>query len=91
MKHVKPSSILPDSLAPVGVNREQAAALVGISASLFDRLVHDRLMPDARMAYGRLIWDVQEVVSAFRALPHRSETVDAGAKSGNPWDDDEEA
>jgi hypothetical protein len=44
-----------DNLAPIGVNREQAAAYVGISAGLFDRLVHHGLMPDARMVYGRLM------------------------------------
>jgi hypothetical protein len=82
----RPSSLLPDNLAPVGVSREQAAALVGISASLFDRLVHDGLMPDARMAYGRLIWDVQEVTAAFRALPHRTEQVDQSSGAGQSWD-----
>ena len=79
-------NILPDSLAPVGVNREQAAALIGVGATLFDRLVHEGLMPDARLVYGRLVWDVQEVVTAFRAIPHRSETVDPKPATGNPWD-----
>lgn len=82
----RPSSLLPDNLAPVGVSREQAAALIGISASLFDRLVHDGLMPDARMAYGRLIWDVQEVTAAFRSLPHRTEHVDQSTGAGQSWD-----
>lgn len=82
----KPSGILPDSLPPVGVSREQAAELVGISVSLFDRLVHDGLMPDARQVYGRLVWDVHEVARAFRALPHRSEPVDGKPKDSNPWD-----
>lgn len=82
----RPSALLPDNLAPVGISREQAAALVGISASLFDRLVHEGLMPDARMAYGRLIWDVAEVTAAFRALPHRTEPVDGKVGSSNPWD-----
>lgn len=80
------ATILPDNLAPVGVSREQAAALIGISTSLFDRLVHDGLMPDARMAYGRLIWDVQEVTTAFRALPHRTQRVDHAGGSGQSWD-----
>lgn len=81
------SSALPASLPPVGVNREQAATLVGIGASLFDRLVYERRMPEPRVIAGRLVWDVEEVVSAFRALPHRSEPVDAGRQEGNPWDD----
>lgn len=80
-------AILPESLPPVGVNREQAAALIGVSASLFDRLIADGKMPDARLLYGRLVWDVAEVVQAFRALPHRSEPIDAAAVKDNPWDD----
>lgn len=81
--------ILPPTLIPFGVNREQAAALVGISATLFDRLVHDGRMPDARVIEGRLVWDVSEVEQAFRALPHRSEPakpLDGGGKGDNPWD-----
>jgi hypothetical protein len=84
------TSLLPDNLAPVGINREQAAALIGISATLFDRLVREGLMPDARVVFGRLVWDVHEVATAFRALPHRSEPVDAHRGGSNPWDDEEE-
>ncbi len=80
------ASPLPDSLPPIGVNREQAAALIGISASLFDRLVHEGMMPDARMVFGRLVWDVQEVATAFRAMPHRSEHLDGKPIGVNPWD-----
>ncbi|MER8616045.1 hypothetical protein NKG99_04190 [Mesorhizobium sp. M1409] len=81
--------ILPPTLIPFGVNREQAAALVGISATLFDRLVVDGRMPDARVIEGRLVWDVSEVEQAFRALPHRSEPsqpLDGAEKGVNPWD-----
>jgi hypothetical protein len=81
------AAILPESLAPVGVTREQAAALIGVSATLLDRLIADGMMPDARLIYGRRVWDVREVVEAFRALPHRSEPIDAGRGEGNPWDD----
>lgn len=77
---------LPDSLPPIGVNRQQAADYIGISATLFDRLVADHLMPDARVIYGRLVWDVGEVAEAFRALPHRTEPVDYHGDR-NPWDD----
>lgn len=74
---------LPDSLPPIGINRVQAAEFIGISATLFDRLVHDGRMPDARVIEGRLVWDVSEVADAFRALPHRSERLSG---SINPWD-----
>lgn len=79
-------SVLPASLPPIGINRAQAAALIGISVNLFDRLVHQGLMPDARMIAGRLVWDVAEVTEAFRALPHRSVSLDGANQGSNPWD-----
>lgn len=84
---MKRGEILPASLPPVGINREQAAALIGISSSLFDRLVRDHRMPDARAIEGRLVWDVAEVIDAFRSLPHRSEPIDQPMGTGNAWDD----
>lgn len=81
---------LPDSLPPVGISREQAAAFIGISSTLFDRLVHEGMMPDGRKIFGRIVWDVAEVVQAFRALPHSSEPIDARATESNPWDDEAE-
>lgn len=83
---MKKAAILPDSLPPVGINREQAAAFIGIGTTLFDRLIAEGRMPDARLIGGRLVWDVAEVAAAFRSLPHRSEAVDAGTRSDNPWD-----
>lgn len=83
----KKSGLLPESLPPIGVSRQEAAAYIGVSATLFDRLVVDGLMPDARMIYGRRIWDVAEVTQAFRALPHRSEPIGSTHVSHNPWDD----
>ncbi|WP_206073333.1 helix-turn-helix transcriptional regulator [Mesorhizobium wenxiniae] len=82
------SAVLPDSLPPVGINREQAAALIGIGTSLFDRLVAAGKMPEPRTIAGRLIWDVEEVAAAFRALPHRSEPIvplDGTHGGVNPW------
>ncbi|MEI9417580.1 hypothetical protein [Mesorhizobium sp. Cs1321R2N1] len=80
----QPTTVLPDSLPPIGVNRVQAAAFIGIGATLFDRLVQDGRMPDARIIEGRLVWDVSEVAAAFRAIPHRSEHLPDPAV--NPWD-----
>ncbi len=80
------SSILPDNLAPIGLSREQAAAFIGIGATLFDRLITDGRMPDARLIDGRLVWDVAEVAAAFRSLPHRSVAVDGKQGTVNPWD-----
>lgn len=80
------------SLEPFGVNREDAAALIGISPSLFDRAVEAGTMPQPRRLYGRFVWDVEELAAAFRALPHKREAV--FSPGHNPWDgksDDEEA
>ncbi len=83
---------LPVSLPPLGVNRDQAAALIGVSVFLFDRAVENGSMPQPRELGGRLIWDVNEVTNAFREIPHRGQAsaapgLDANAGSGNPWDD----
>lgn len=77
---------LPPSLPPIGVNREQAAALIGISTTIFDRLIADGLMPDSRLIYSRRVWDVSEIVEAFRAIPHRSTQGATKSSESNPWD-----
>lgn len=83
--------ILPASLPPVGINREQAAALVGISVSLYDKCVAVGTMPGPRMIFGRLVYDVEEVILAFRALPHKDSApeLDDGPSPGNAFDDAE--
>ena len=69
--------VLPPSLAPRGLSREQAAAYIGISASLFDGLVKDGRMPPAKRINGRTVWDRRRLDVAFEALD------DGGS---NPWD-----
>lgn len=83
----RPSSRLPDNLAPVAVNLDQAAALIGIGSSLFTQLVAAGQMPEPRPIASRLLWDVEEVVAAFRAIPHRGESNRLGisSPSNNPW------
>nr|CAD6410822.1 transcriptional regulator [Rhizobium sp. Q54] len=82
------AEILPLSLPPLGVNREQAAALVGISVSLFDKAVMAGTMPKPRKIGGRLVYDVTEIAEAFRNLPHqeREGELDAEPDGSNPWD-----
>jgi len=70
---------LPPSLAPRGINREQAAAYVGVSPSLFDIMVKDRRMPRPKSINSRKVWDRQRLDEAFSALPDE--------ESRNPWDD----
>ena len=73
---------LPLSLPPRGLSREQAAAYIGVSASLFDLMVRDGRMPGPKRVNARRIWDRSELDEAFAALPSDSEAM------ANPWDED---
>ena len=74
-----PENILPQSLAPRGLSREQAAAYVGVSASLFDALVKDGRMPAPKRINARTVWDRLQLDAAFAALPSNDDPT-------NPWD-----
>ena len=63
-----PESPLPLSLAPRGLSREQAAAYVGISPSLFDMLINDGRMPGPKRINSRVVWDRLKLDAAFEAL-----------------------
>src|SRR6476646_11655978 len=58
----KPADILPQSLSPRGLSREQAAAYVGISPSLFDALVKYGRMPVPKRINSRTIWNRLQLV-----------------------------
>ena len=60
---------LPASLPPIGASLEVAAAYVSLSATKFRNLVVRRLMPPPKRVDGRLIWDLEEVRTCFKALP----------------------
>ena len=75
-----PENILPHSLAPRGLSREQAAAYVGVSPSLFDTLVKDGRMPAPKRINARTVWDRLQLDTAFAALPSNDAPV-------NPWDE----
>ena len=66
-----------------GLDRIQAAASVGISATLFDALVAARTMPQPRLINSRRVWDVDELRAAFKALPRDGEP----ARGSNSWAD----
>lgn len=66
---------------PRGLQREVAAAYIGLSATKFDELVKDGRMPLPRRIDGRIVWDRLELDDAFSALPHEGEVV-----ADNPWD-----
>ncbi len=77
--------ILPVSLPPLGLSREQAAAYIGISPSLFDIAVIDGRMPAPKSINRRKLWDRRALDLAFAALP---DSAHDGPKTedGNPWD-----
>lgn len=88
------TEILPVSLPPLGINREQAAALIGVGTSLFDKAVEIGTMPKPRMIGERLVYDVGELIEAFRKLPHRGgeqDELDAITTTGNAFDNAKKA
>ncbi len=57
---------------PIGIDRVEAAAYIGVSETLFDRLVAQGRMPQPRQFFGRLVWDIDELTKAFRSTPTSS-------------------
>jgi len=75
--------VLPPSLAPIGICREQAAAFIGVSPTKFDQMVSDRRMPRAKKIDGRVVWDVEKLRLAFKRLPDEDGSID----DANEWDE----
>lgn len=76
--------ILPASLPPRGLSREEAAAYIGIGATKFDEMVVDGRMPRPKRIDGRKVWDRLRLDSAFAALP--TEGGEPSQGSGDIWD-----
>ena len=70
---------LPESLAPRGLSRGQAAGYIGVSIGLFDQMVGDGRMPGPKTINTRKVWDRHALDDAFEALP--------AEETHNPWDD----
>ena len=64
---------LPDNLPPRGLSRVEAAAYVGVSATLFDQMVADQRMPKPKRINTRRVWDRIQLDAAFSALPNDGE------------------
>ena len=75
--------VLPPSLPPRGLSREEAAAYVGVGVTKFDAMVADGRMPNPKKIDGRRVWDRLRLDSAFAALP-----TDGGDEEqrGDVWD-----
>lgn len=59
---------LPSLLA---VRRAEAAAMIGISAAYFDRLVAAGVLPPGRALGDVLVWSVDDLRAAINSLPSR--------------------
>jgi predicted DNA-binding transcriptional regulator AlpA len=70
---------LPTSLPPRGLSRLQAAAYIGVSATLFDEMVGDGRMPPPVRINSRVLWDRLQLDEAFAALS------DDGSSGDDPW------
>ena len=76
-RHVLFSGVLPR-----GLSRDEAARLVGVSTSTFDRLVADGRMPQPGRIFARKVWCSRAVNLAFDALLDAAK----GGGESDPWD-----
>jgi len=72
---------LPANCPPIGLDRVEAAAYVGVSATLFDILVREGVMPPAKRLRSRRVWSRAQLDKAFAALPN-----DEIAGQDDVWD-----
>jgi predicted DNA-binding transcriptional regulator AlpA len=76
----------PPTLPPRLIDRDAAAAYVGVSPNTFDKMIADGLMPNPRrLTERRLAWDVRQLNAAIDRLP-----VDGDADTDatdQTWDD----
>jgi len=79
--HRRLRDILPTLPIVFGFAEPEAAASIGVSVSKFRELVADGRMPKPRQIDGRLVFDVDELRSAFKDLPR------AGQAEGDTWAD----
>lgn len=78
------TDVLPASLPPRGLSREEAAAYVGVGVTKFDAMVTDGRMPHPKKIDGRRVWDRHRLDSAFAALP--TEGGDDNEGADDVWD-----
>ena len=60
----------------LGLPELEAAAAIGVSTTKFREMVEKKLMPQPRTADGKLVYDIDELRAAFKALPHRGENAE---------------
>lgn len=63
---------------PRGLSRTHAAQYIGVSLSIFDKMVADGLMPKPKRFYQRTIWDKIALDKAFDILDGEPERDASG-------------
>lgn len=63
----------------LGYPEVEAAAAIGVSTTKFREMVEKGLMPQPRDCDGKLVYDIDELRAAFKALPHRGEEAEGEA------------
>ncbi len=61
------------SFTPLGLHRFEAAAYIGVSATLFDEMVNDGRMPRPKAINSRKVWSRAELDAYFASLPAEGE------------------
>jgi predicted DNA-binding transcriptional regulator AlpA len=55
------AKVSKQAIEPRGLSRDDAAAYLGIGATLFDRLVSEERLPKSARLDGRIIWDRRQL------------------------------
>jgi predicted DNA-binding transcriptional regulator AlpA len=81
MRAATTRDILPASLAPRGLSRVEAARYVGVSPTLFHRMVSEGRMPRPARYGRRLLWDRRQIDRSLDALfnDHQEAAVETAA------------
>lgn len=74
--------VLPLSLPPRGLRREEAAAYIGVSPALFDEMIKEGSMPRPKRIRSRTVWDRHKLDLAFSALPGDGDEMKSGYLDG---------
>jgi predicted DNA-binding transcriptional regulator AlpA len=67
----------------LGLSRVEVAEYIGISSSMFDEMVKDGRMPQAKMINSRKVWSRIKIEKAFAELPEEGQD----GECDNPWRD----
>lgn len=68
------------------LSRPEAAAYAGVSASTFDKMMADGLMPPPVRVYARTLWDVRQLDMSIDALLDSSDSLNGDGSDNNDWD-----